>query len=78
MANNKIGPDSGSISVMAPVTGRRDTAITHLMTQAMFSIIEPNRDLVRGPSSSSENKASGWEELGGPGRGQQWESDTTL
>lgn len=55
---------------MAPVTGGRDTAITHLMTQAMFSIIELTKDLVRGPSSSSARRNSsnkavgsrGWEE----------------
>ena len=41
---------------MAPVTGGRDMAITHLVTQAMFSIIEPTEDLVRGPSSSSAKK----------------------
>ena len=41
----------------ALVAGRRDIVITHPVTQAMFSIIEPTADLVRGPSSSSAKNA---------------------
>lgn len=57
-------PHYASIFVMALVMGGRDTVISHLVTQAMFSIIEPTKDLVRGPEEFI--KQSEW--VAGAGR----------
>lgn len=66
--NGKELKNSGSSSAMAPGTGGRDTAITHLVTQALFSIIDPPRTLSEAPPLAQPRGIHKTKPVGGRGR----------